>query len=310
MTGTRPVISGKELTPKNQRLQKSLEHRLNRWCQEQSNHIGAAIKGKYKLGTAKKSDGSDPDGDDLQTELLVGGKKIPKIQSDMIRAMVLLGWSAIRWKELVAIFEPYLQSAGEEGVDVGTGQIQMVDAAKRQQAANADIEEYANQRAAELGGMKWVEAEKGTLEAVERDGIFVELVEDKDAHWSLTAVMERDLEDSVTQAIVEGWTADQLAAVLDVSYALSADRMAIVSSNEVTNAQNGGTYSLWRRSGAVTLVRWVTADKDRQIDECDACEAQGVVPLGHEFAEGVFSPRLHPFCECELEVVDPNELHQ
>lgn len=309
MIGTTPVISGKELTPKNKRLRTGLEHRLNRWCQEQSNHIGEAIKGKYKLKgqKAKKAD-SDPEGDDLQTELLVGGKKIPKIQSDMIRAMVLLGWSAIRWKELVAIFQPYLRDAGEEGVDVGVGQVQMTSAGKTQDAAIEDAEAYANRRAAELGGMKWVEVDKDTPGAVEHDGKYVELVEDKDARWPLTSVMERDIEATVTQAVLEGWTAEQLAAVIDVSYALSAERMAVVADNEITNAQSGGTYSLWRRSGAVTLVRWKTSDKDRLIDECDACEAQGVVPLGHEFAEGVFSPRLHPFCECELEVVDPNEL--
>lgn len=308
MTGLAPVISGKELTPKNQRLKSSLEHRLNRWSQEQSNHIGTAIKGKYKLDRKSKKADSDPDGDDLQTELLVGGKKIPKIQSDMIRAMALLGWSAIRWKELVAIFQPYLQAAAEEGVDVGVGQVQMSNAGKSQEEADQEAEDYANRRSAELAGLKWVEVAQGTPDAIERNGAFYELVKDDNAHWPLTEVMERDIEASVTQAVTEGWTAEQLAAVIDASYALSAERMSIVSSNEVSNAQSGGTYSLWRTSGTVTLVRWKTSDKDRQPDECDSHEAQGVVPLGHEFAEGLFSPKAHPFCNCELEVVDPNDL--
>lgn len=307
MIGTTPVISGKELTPKNRRLKLSLEHRLNRWFQETGNHIGEAIKGKYKLKKVKKAD-SDPDGDGMQTELLVGGKRIPKIQSDMIRAMALLGWSAINWREFVAIVQPYLQAAAEEGVDVGLGQVQMTDAGNAQDAANEDAEDYANRRAAEMAGLKWVEVAKGTPDAIERNGKFWDLVKDDNAHWPLTTVMERDIEDSVTQAVEEGWTADQLAAVIDASYALSAERSAIVSDSEITNAQSGGTYSLWRRSGTITLVRWRTADVDRQVDECDDCEAQGVVPLGHEFREGVFSPRLHPFCECELEVVNPNDL--
>lgn len=302
-----PVISGKELTAKNQRLKLDLEHRLNRWFQETGNRIGAAIKGKYKLKKFKKAD-SDPEGDDLQTELLVGGKKIPKIQSDMIRAMALLGWGAINWKELVAIMQPYLQAGAEEGVGVGVGQVQMENTKDAQDAADEDAEDYANRRAAELAGLKWVEVAKGTPDAIERNGVFYELVKDDNAHWPLTAVMERDIEASVTQAVLEGWTVDQLAAVIDASYALSAERSAIVSDTEMTNAQSGGTYSLWRRSGAITLVRWRTADKDREIDECDTCEAQGVVPLGHEFVPGVRAPRLHPHCECELEVVDPNEL--
>lgn len=307
MVASTPVISGKELTPKNRRLKADLEYRLNRWFQEQSNHIGRAIKGKYKLKKLRKAD-SDPEGDDLQTELLVGGKKIPKIQSDMIRAIALLGWSAVRWKELVAILQPYLQAAAEEGVDVGMGQVQMESAGKAQDAANEDAEEYANRRSAELAGLKWVEVDKDTPDAIERNGKFYDLVKDDDAHWPLTAVMERDINASVTQAVLEGWTADQLAAVIDASYALSAERSAIVSDTEMTNAQSGGTYSLWRRSDAVTLVRWRTSDVHDQMDECDAYEAQGVVTLGHEFAEGLFSPRAHPFCLCELEVVDPDEL--
>lgn len=307
MTGTTPVISGSKLTPKNQRLQRDLEHRLNRWFQETSNHIGTAIKGKYKLKKVKKAD-SDPDGDDLQTELLVGGKKIPKIQSDMIRAMALLGWSAINWKELVAILKPYLQAAAEEGVDVGVGQVQMKNAGKSQDDANEDAEEYADRRAAELAGLKWVEVPKGTPDAIERNGGYYDLVKDDDAHWPLTTVMERDIDASVTQAIMEGWTADQLSAVIDASYALSAERSAIVANTEITNAQSGGTYSLWRRSGTITLVRWRTSEGHDQDDECDDYEAQGVVPLGHEFAEGLFSPRAHPFCLCSLEVVDPNSL--
>jgi hypothetical protein len=299
MTSTQtPVISGAKLTAKNKRLQADLEHRLNRWFQETGNHIGTALKGKYKLGSkpskASKADDQDVEGDDLQTELLVGGKKIPKIQSDLIRALALLGWRAINWKELVAIFQPYLEDAGLEGVDVGVGQVQMVGAQKVTEQASEDVAEYAAQRSAELAGMKRT-----------ADG---ELEENLEAHWPLTDVMRRDLESSITQAVTEGWTAEQLAAVIEASYALSGDRATIIANTELTNAQSGGTYSLWKRSKSVTLVRWVTSDLERQPDECDDYEAQGVVPLGHEFAEGLFHPRAHPRCRCSLEVVDPNEV--
>lgn len=293
MIGTRPVISGKELTPKNQRLQIDLEHRLNRWFQETSNSIGEALHQKYP--NANKFAKADDDQDDgLQTELLVGGKRIPKEQSNIIRAMALLCWGSIKWDALVAIFQPYLQAAGEEGVNVGVGQVQMQDAVQSRHNASEEVEEQSKTRSAELAGMKYTEDDK--------------LVEDPDAHWSLTEVMRRDLESTITLAVTENWTTSQLAAVIEASYAFSSERATIIAETELTNAQSGGTYSLWRSSGTVTLVRWRTADKDRQIDECDACEAQGIVPLGHEFAPKVFAPRLHPFCECELEVVDPTEI--
>jgi hypothetical protein len=289
-----PVISGAELTAKNQRLQIDLEHRLNRWFQETSNHIGDALKKKYNPRAKKfAKDDSDPDGDDLQTELLVGGKKIPKIQSDLIRALALLGWRAIDWEALVGIMQPYLEAAAKEGVDVGVGQVQMTDAARAREAADRDAEEYAAKRAAELAGMKL--DDEGNLE------------EDEGAHWALTDVMQRDLEASITQAVVEGWSPTQLAAVIEASYALSAERATIIANTELTNAQSGGTYSLWRQSGTITLVRWRVSAAHQNVDECDDAEDEGAVPLGHEFAEGVFAPRMHPFCECELEVVDPNE---
>ena len=304
MTGTLPVISGSKLTAKNRRLQVDLEHRLNRWFQETSNHIGDALKEKYKtlkklarvgynLTTNVAKGDSNPEGDDLQTELLVGGKKIPKAESDLIRAAALLGWQAIDWESLVTIMQPHLEAAGVEGVDVGVGQIQMTDAAKHTQEAVDEAEQYAADRSAALAGMKWEDEE---------------LVEDPDARWPLTDVMRRDLEASVTQAVAEGWTAEQLAAVIEASYALSAERATIIADTELTNAQSGGTYSLWRKSGTVTLVQWVTSPLHIIDDECDSYEAQGAVPLGHEFAEGLFAPRSHPRCRCSLQVVDPNDV--
>lgn len=313
MIGITPAISGADLTPKNHRLQIDLEHRLNRWFQETANHIGDVIRSKYEpgqLSTRKADDlddSSDPEGEDLQTELLVGGKKIPKVQSDLIRALALLGWGAIKWREMVLFVEPYLEAAAQEGIDVGVGQVQMVSPAKAQAAAEEDAEAYAARRAAELAGMKWVEVPKDAPGAMEHHGVFVDLVEDPNAHWPLTDVMRRDMDASIEQAVTEGWTADQLAAVIEASYALSAERSTIIAETEMTNAQSAGTYSLWRRSGSVTLVHWTTHGIDREPDECDRYEAQGVVPLGHEFDEGLFSPRAHPFCRCSLEVVNPSE---
>lgn len=299
MTST-PVISGKKLTPKNKRLREDLEHRLNRWMQESSNKVNAAIAGaKTKLPGTKpieyshKAD-SEPDGDDLETELLLGGKKIPKEQAHLIRALALLGFNAINWEQLADIFKPYLSAAYVEGVDVGVGHLQMSNAGQHQADAEETAEEYADRRSAELAGMKR-----------QADG---ELVQDPDALHPLTTVINRDLERTISQAVVEGWTQTQLDAVIDATYAFSPERTTIIADTEVTNAQSGGTYSLWRESGVVTLVRWRTSDRHDQDDECDDYEEQGVVPLGHEFAEGLFSPRAHPFCLCSLEVVDPNEV--
>lgn len=294
MTSISVAISGALLTPKNKRFQKDLEHRLNRWFQETANNIGDAFKEKYPDSNKMFKAEDDPEDDDTQTEILLGGRRVSSLEANTIRAMVLLGWRAINWETLVEMFRPYLKAAGDEGVDVGVGQVQMTDAKRAQTAAEGNAQEYADERSAQLGGMKRT-ADGG-------------LVEDQDARWPLTDVMRRDLEASVAQAVEEGWTAEQLAAVVEASYALSPERATIIANTELTNAQSGGTYSLWRQSGVVTLVQWVTSDEHTLDDECDDYEAQGVVPLGHEFAEGLFSPRAHPFCRCSLEVVDPTDI--
>lgn len=305
MTGITPVISGARLTTKNKRLQLDLEHRINRWSQEQANNISDALKLKYSSAnktvkaTAEEDQGIDwsaigGEDDGQQTELLVGGKKIPKDESNVIRAMVLLSWGAIRWAALVDIFKPYLEAAGEEGVDVGVGQVQMTDARRTQENAKETAKEYADNRSAELAGMKRTADSR--------------LEEDSDARWPLTDVMRRDLEQSITLAVTEKWTVEQLAAVIEASYALSTERATIIANTEMTNAQSNGIYTLWRESGTITLVQWVTSDEHREPDECDNYEDQGVVPLGHEFAEGLFAPRAHPFCLCELQAVDPTDI--
>lgn len=292
----RAVISGKELTPKNKRLREDLEHRLNRWSQETANHIGEALEQKYasanKMAKAEVPE-TNPD-DDTQYEVLAGGKRIPKWQSNAIRAVALLAWRSIGWSALVDLFKPYLKDAGDEGVDVGIGQVQMADASKVREKAEETAEQYADRRSAEVAGMQR-----------EEDG---SLAEDPDAHWPLTDVMRRDIDASAILAVTEGWTAEQLAAVIEASYALSPERNAIIADNELTSAQSGGTYAVWEESETTTLVRWVTSDRHVNVDECDGYEAQGIVPLGHEFAEGLFSPRAHPACLCELEAVDPSEV--
>lgn len=282
-----PVISGSKLSPKNLKFQLDLEYRINRWFQETANRIGDVLEEKYgESGTVKLLKDDD---DGLQTEVLLGGKKVPKLESDTIRAIALLAWKAVDWKQLVGELQPYIEAAVMEGVDIGTAQVAVESVARTAESAKEAAQKYASERSAELAGMR-----------VNSDG---ELVSDPGAKWPLTDVMKRDLEMTVALAVEEGWTASQLAAVIEASYALSSERAAVVANTELTNAQSFGTYTVWKNSGVVTMARWVTSDLEREPDECDEYEAQGIVPLGHEFAPGIWFPRAHPNCRCNLEVV-------
>jgi len=286
------IDSGK-LTPKNEKLVDSFEHRTNRWFQTQANNISDALKSKYS-GANKfaKADDDDKDKDqDLQPELLLGGMMLPPLERNTIRAMVLLAWGAIDWDAYALEMQPYLQSAAEDGAALGIDQVRdIVDKPEDvTAAATAAAKAYAEKRSAEMIGKKY-----------DADG---NLVADANAHWPLTDVMLRDLESSVTQAVQEKWTVDQLAAVIEASYALSSERAAIIAHAELATAQTQGHMAAWKGSKVITMVQWKTSLSHFDLDECDVYEEQGVVPLGHEFAVGLFAPLAHPHCQCRLEAV-------
>lgn len=302
-----PVISGSKLSKRNLKFQIDMEHRINRWFQTTSNRIMDAIGDKF--GTAvkmAKADSSDDDG--LQTEVLLGGKKVPKLESDTIRAIALLAWKAVDWNSLVLELQPYIEEAVHEGIDIGTAQVEIENVARVAEAAKEAAQKYAADRSAELGGKRRVAVAPtaGTTPSTPSEAQTTggELVDDPNAEWPLTDVMQRDLESTVAMAVDEAWTVEQLAAVIEASYALSSERAAVIANTELTNAQSFGTYTVWKESGVITMVHWRTSDLERQPDECDAFEAQGVVPLGHEFARGIRYPRAHPNCRCDLEVID------
>lgn len=279
------LISGSKLSKRNLKFQLDMEHRINRWFQTTSNRIVEAIGDKF--GAAVKMAKSD---DGLQTEVLLGGKKVPKFQSDAIRAIALLAWTAVDWNSLVAELQPYIEEAAMEGVDIGTARMEVETIARTAEKAKEAAQKYAADRSAELGG-KRRDAEGG-------------LVDDPNAEWPLTEVMQRDLESTVAMAVHEGWTKEQLAAVIEASYALSSERAAIIANTELTNAQSFGHFAVYQARGIQTMARWRTNGLDREPDECDDYEAQGIVPLGHEFARGIRYPKAHPFCKCDLEIIE------
>lgn len=291
-----PVISGAGITRRNAKFALDLEHRLNRWMQTQANNIGEALKGIDLdwAKTKKAIDDQKTNDDGLQTELLLGGKKVPKLESDLIRAVALVAWRAISWPSLVAELQPYIAEAAQEGIAVGQAQEEVEAVASAAYAAKEAATEYAKDRAAEAAGLKY-NAED-------------ELVPDAQAHWPLTDKFKNDIESTIAQGIDEGWTDSQISAVIEASYAFSPDRVEVIADNELTNAQNVGTFSYWRASKLTTWVQWRTSDIHIESDECDLYEAQGVVALGHEFAPGLRWPRAHPRCRCSLVAIPDSDL--
>jgi len=278
-------IDTDKLTPANQKLLPGMEHRIGRWFKASAKKASMAI-GDHFAGVTKmvKADSDD----DTQTEWLAGGKKLPKIESDAIRAAALLGWRAMNWKALADELMAYLQAGADSGVQTGMDDSGGSSTTEEKAAEVAAI--YAASRSAEMVGT--VRDANGNL------------VEDPDAHWAISDATLNDLEKTITQGIEEGWTVNQLAAVIEASYGFSSDRATLIAENEMMNAQTAGTVAVWSNLDTTTIVRWRVNDLAPRVeDECDDYEAQGDVPLGHEFAPGLFFPRSHPGCRCRLEVI-------
>lgn len=282
-------IETDKLTPRNERLTKGLQHRMARWLKANGKAVGQFYIDHFvDLNKLVKADDDD---DGKQTELLAGGKRIPKMESNTIRALALLGWRTMKWEALADEVLHYLQDAGDEGVNTGiSGSEASTDI---EDAAREAVAGYASMRSAEMVGM--VRDAKG------------EMVENPNAHWAISDPTLKDLERTLTQSSDEGWTPAQLAAVIEASYMFSDDRATLVSENEMMNAQTCGTAQVWMALD--TIVRWRVNDlAPRAPDECDDFEEQGNVPLGHEFAEGLRWPRAHPKCRCRLEIVPSDQI--
>ena len=297
--GAVAIDSGK-LTDKNLRLTKDLEHRIARWLKKSGKAIGSGIRKQYGGNKQIKADVGSQDQDnpeDKKPEILLGGAEATPIERHTAQAIALLAAGFLNWDALSDEVYPYLDSAAEDGVGIGIDQLPDIDVgidigATQESAAEA-ANRYARDRSAELIGKKRLD--DGTL------------IDNPNAKWAISETTREDLKATIAQAIEEGWTANQLAAVIEGSGTFSSARAKLIADTEMRNAQSLGTFLAWTQSGVQVMVRWQTTEDERVCDECDGYEDQGIVPLGHQFAPGIQHPTAHPLCRCILEVVNDDK---
>jgi SPP1 gp7 family putative phage head morphogenesis protein len=137
---------------------------------------------------------------------------------------------------------------------------------------------FAEARAAELVGMKWVDGE---------------LVVNPNAEWSITEATRNMLRSSITTALEEGQSNDELAKTIRESTAFSRDRAENISRTETATADVQGSIAGWRASGAVAGRQWLAAP-----DCCDECQDLDgtIVGIDEDFEQG--DAPLHQNCRC------------
>lgn len=143
---------------------------------------------------------------------------------------------------------------------------------------------WAHERAAEMVGMKW--ADDGSL------------MPNPDAKWQITQGTRELIRGTVTRAVKEGWSNDELASELKANTAFSKERALLIARTESRFAGTGGHLAGWNASSVIQKKEWAAFPGC-----CDLCQSLDgeQVALDEEFSAGSrLGPPLHPRCRCRI----------
>jgi len=108
------------------------------------------------------------------------------------------------------------------------------------------------------------------------------------------------LADETATAIESGASVDELAEEIASSTGFSADRAAMIARTETIRSLNQGELRIYKDSGVVEMVEWMTAGDDLVSEDCQENEDEGPIALGEDFPSGDDAPPAHPNCRCAL----------
>lgn len=97
---------------------------------------------------------------------------------------------------------------------------------------------------------------------------------------------------------LQGLEDEQIAAALKRERKkLLNDRAALIAGHEIANATEEGNYRAALAAGATHKMN-IDAGDGRVAKVCQACTAQGVIPIDEVFASGAQRPPHHVKCRC------------
>lgn len=200
------------------------------------------------------------------------------------------------WDRLAKQVRKNLKTLARDGVAEGFGQLgtdlgELPDGVLKQ--ANQRAIAYADRRAAEMVGMKWVDDE---------------LVENPDARWRIDETTRRKVRELVSEATEEGWAADRLADALAAHPVFGETRAEMIARTECAWADVEGNLAAYRESGMVMGKRSVLGTNENH-GVWDITNAKaGVIGLDEAFPSGHTAPPYHPNCICDLLPVLDDEM--
>ena len=220
-------------------------------------------------------------------------EKINKVDDAGIVASLTIDWS-----ELVKPLAENLVSMALDGAIQASIQITLTDdvSSNALSLVNDKAVAWANDRAAELVGMKWVDGE---------------LVENPNVEWCITQSTRDMIRRDVTEAIQDGLSNNELADTLEENYAFSAERAEVIARTETAFADMNGnmlTYKEAKKLGIDIKKKWHTAGDASVSQDCIDNSNQGAIDLGIAFQSGAQMPPDHPNCRCTiLPIIDEDQ---
>lgn len=184
---------------------------------------------------------------------------------------------------LVQQMQTILGSLAMDGADEAATQIGLAGSVALD-LVNTQAVAWADNRAAEMVGMKWVGEE---------------LVPNPNAEWVITTMQREVTARLITQALKDGVNTDDLADQLAEEAAFSDSRADMIARTETAMADSAGNMSTYRTSGIVTGKEWVTGG-EVDCDECNENADAGVIGLNDEFPSGDDTAPAHPNCRCDV----------
>ncbi|HXB74002.1 MAG TPA: phage minor head protein, partial [Candidatus Acidoferrales bacterium] len=160
-----------------------------------------------------------------------------------------------------------------------------VDDSKMLSDVNTVASDWANERAAELVGMRRTASGR--------------LIQNPKAEWTISTKTRDDLRGIVTEAFEKKTAMSDLADQIQNAGVFSDYRAHLIAATETNRAANQGNLAGWRVSGQVEQLEWtLSADHDDK-DGCDCGENADGSPYPIDDC-----PELpaHPGCQCALVV--------
>lgn len=179
------------------------------------------------------------------------------------------------WSDLPELLNPILAGIAVTAGTEAISNLGLFDAVTLARVAARAVD-YANARAAEMVGMRYV------------DGV---LVANPSSEWAITDATRNMLRTLITTSLTDGTSNDELRAQILEATAFSSDRADLIARSETAMADVRGAAMGWFESGVVDEVEFSASP-----DCCDECQAEDgtIVPLTDP--EALDLP--HPGCRC------------